>query len=53
LTPFWKGITQGLFGQTLISFHPVVPKKIFKDFQLFNQSEAMEAILDIQQGHWT
>jgi hypothetical protein len=37
----------------LVSFHPVVLKKIFKDFQFFNQSEAMAAILDVGQGHQT
>ena len=31
-TQFWKGTTQGLFGAKLIPFHPVVLKKIFKDF---------------------
>jgi hypothetical protein len=27
-------------------------KKIFKDFQFSNQSEAMVAILDVGQGQW-
>jgi hypothetical protein len=35
-----------------VSFHPVVlSKKIFKDKQFFNQSEAIVAILDVGKGH--
>jgi len=48
----FKGTTNVLFGPILVSFHPVVLKKrIFKDFQFFNQSEPMAAILDVEQGH--
>jgi hypothetical protein len=31
----------------LVSFHPKILKKIFNDFHLLNQSEAMQAILDV------
>jgi hypothetical protein len=37
----------------LVSIHPIVLKKIFKDFQLFNQSEDMAAIFNIRQGQRT
>jgi hypothetical protein len=30
----------------------IMKKKIFKDFQFSNQSEAMVAILDVRQGQW-
>ena len=47
-----KGTTNVLFGLILVSFHPVVLKRrIFKDFQFFNQSEPMAAISDVEQGH--
>lgn len=38
----------------LVSFLPVIlKKKIFKYFQLFTQSEAMVAILNVEQDHST
>ena len=37
----------------LVSIHPVVLKKIFKDFQFFTQLEAMAAIFNIRQGQRT
>jgi hypothetical protein len=37
----------------LVSIHPVVLKKIFKDFQFFTQLEAMAAIFNIRQGQQT
>ena len=36
-----------IFGLNLVSFHPKILKKIFNDFHLLNQSEAMQAILDV------
>lgn len=51
MTQIWKEITQGLIGPNYVSFHPIVlMNKIFKDFQFVNQSEAIEAILDVGQG---
>lgn len=45
-----KGTIQGVFGPNLVSFHSVVQvKKIFKDFQCFNESEVKATILDV--GH--
>jgi hypothetical protein len=37
----------------LVSVHPKVLKKIFKDFQFFNQLEAVAAIFNIRQSQWT
>lgn len=52
MTQIWKETTQGLIGPTYVSFHPIVlMNKIFKDFQFFNQSGAIEANLDVGQGH--
>lgn len=49
-----EGTLQGVLWPNLVSFYPVVlEKKTLKDFQLFNQSEAMSAILCIGQGHLT
>ena len=44
-----------IYNQLLASFG-FIPSigsesKIFKDFQFFNQSEAMATILDVGQGH--
>jgi hypothetical protein len=46
-----------IYNQLLASFG-FIPStgsesKIFKDFQFFNQSEAMATILDVGQGHKT
>ena len=45
---------QGVFGLNLVSFPPVdLNKNIFKKLQFFDQSEAMEAILDVGKGRRT
>ena len=52
----YKGTTYRLFGPNLVSYLPLLlffKKKIFKDFKIFNQSEAMVGILDAGQGHKT
>ena len=41
---FWKETAKEIFGQNLVSLHPMVMKK----FSLFNQ---LEAIVDVSQGH--
>ena len=52
-TQFWKGTTLGVFGP--IWFHSIqwFWGRRFQRFQFFHQSEAMEAILEVGQGHWT
>lgn len=44
---------QGVFGSNVVSFHPVVLKKILKAFQFFHTSETLAVILDVGQGDWT
>ena len=41
------------FWLNQVSIHPVVLKKIFKDFQFFNQLEAMSDIFNTRQGQRT
>ena len=48
-----RGWVVPAFRLNLVSIHPVVLKKIFKDFQFFNQLEAMAAIFNIRQGQQT
>ena len=48
-----RGWAVPAFWLNLVSIHPIVLKKIFKDFQLFNQSEDMAAIFNIRQGQRT
>jgi hypothetical protein len=48
-----RGWAVPAFWLNLVSIHPIVLKKIFKDFQLFNQSEDMAAIFNIRQGQQT
>jgi hypothetical protein len=50
---FCKGIIQGLFRSNLVLCHPVVLKKLLKDFHYANQSEATQPpwIWDKITGH--
>jgi hypothetical protein len=47
-----RGWAVPAFWLKLVSIRPVVVK-IFKDYQFFNQSEAMAAIFNIRQGYRT
>jgi hypothetical protein len=42
---FWKETTKEIFGQNLVSLHPMVMKK---KFSIFNQ---LEATVNVSQGH--
>lgn len=53
-TQHWNGTTKSLFGQNLVSFHPMVLKKnIFKDFHFPTNHHPWWLILNVRQCYWT
>ena len=50
---FGRGLSKEYLDQILFFLTVFLLKKIFKDLQFYNQSEAIVAILDIGQDHQT